>query len=163
MHKTFVFLLLAVTGCGQASTGTVGGGGQSQIVGSWLSDGSNVAPLLNGAPFNYVKITADFKADGSYVVTGLDKSNKLTTFVGTYQDGASEVEGIQQITVHQDSPATTLAVGIYTVYTDNTMDYEVVQTQPTNGITPPTATGGFGSTVYNGKKISTLIQKFAKQ
>ncbi len=161
MHRTFVFLLL-VSGCGQASSGTGGGGGQSEIVGSWLSDGADVAPLLNGAPFNYTKITADFKADGSYVVTGLDKSNKLTTFVGTYEDGPSEVTGIQAITVHQDSPATTLAVGIYTV-SDTTMQYEVVQTQPTNGITPPTATGGFGSTVYNGMKISTLIQKFAKQ
>jgi hypothetical protein len=39
----------------------------------------------------------------------------------------------------------------------------VVQTQPTNGLQPPTVTTGFGSTVYNGAKISTLIQKFTRQ
>jgi hypothetical protein len=39
----------------------------------------------------------------------------------------------------------------------------VVQTQPTNGLAPPTADAGFGSTVFNGKQISTLIQKFNRQ
>ena len=43
------------------------------------------------------------------------------------------------------------------------MQYEVVQTQPTNGLQPPSADKGFGSTIYNGKPISTLIQKYSRQ
>ena len=52
---------------------------------------------------------------------------------------------------------------IDTTVTPARMEYEVVQTQPTNGLTPPTPEGGFGSTIYNGKPISTLIQKYSKQ
>jgi hypothetical protein len=157
-------VLALAAGCGSATGTNVGGGAQSPIVGSWLSEGADVAPLLANAPFNWTKITADFKADGTYVVTGLDKSNKLTTFTGTYQDMPSEVDGILDITVTQVMPANTLAVGIYAIDAPGThMQYEVVQTQPTNGLEPPTAAAGFGSSVYNGKKIATLIQKFSKQ
>ena len=53
-------------------------------------------------------------------------------------------------------PSTALAEGMYQVDTTQTparMQYEVVQTQPTNGLTPPTPSKGFGSTVYNGSQI----------
>jgi hypothetical protein len=43
------------------------------------------------------------------------------------------------------------------------MQYEVVQTQPTNGLQPPTPDKGFGSTIYNGMQIATLIQKYSRQ
>jgi hypothetical protein len=157
---------MAVCGCGEA-TGSVGGGATvNPIVGNWISSGADVAPLLAGKPFYYTKITATFNTDGSYTVDGIDTSNKDTTFTGAWSATPTAAGGLYDITVSQTQPANTTAVGIYSV--DNTvsparMTYEVVQTQPTNGITPPTSDKGFGSTVFNGMPITTLIQKFSRQ
>jgi hypothetical protein len=157
---------MALCGCGEA-TGTVGGGAMTNpLVGSWISQGNDVAVLLAAKPLNYTKITATFNDDGSYTVDGIDTSNKDTTFTGTYTATPSSVNGIINITVTQVQPANTLAQGIYSIDTSVSparMTYEVVQTQPTNGLTPPTADKGFGSTVFNGAMISTLIQKFNRQ
>jgi hypothetical protein len=158
----FAFTLFAVVGCGRATSTSGPDQMQSALVGSWLSDGADVAPLLAAAPFNYTRITADFAKDETYVVTGTDKSGKTTTFTGTYSETPSATPGLVSITVQQVQPATTLAEGIYRV-DGALLTYEVVQTQPTNGLQPPTADAGFGSTVYNGKMITTLIQKFQRQ
>jgi hypothetical protein len=153
-----------VAACGTATDGTNNNQQSSPLVGSWLSSGGDVAPLLAKAPFNYVRITAQFNDDNTYVVTGTDKDNKLTTFTGTYSDTQSDQSTIYSITVHQSQPASTTAVGIYSIDSSSgKLRYEVVQTQPTNGLQPPTAAAGFGSTVYNGMKIDTLIQNFIKQ
>lgn len=157
---------MALCGCGEA-TGMVGAGGsQNPIIGNWLSQGNDVAPLLASKPFYYTKITATFNTDGTYTVDGIDTSNKDTTFTGTWSAEQSSVPGIWNITVTQTQPASTLAVGIYQIDTGSApahMTYEVVQTQPTNGLAPPTADKGFGSTVFNGMQIATLIQKFDRQ
>ena len=161
------FALAPLTFLGGCGTSTDGGNpnqGASPLIGSWLSQGGDVAPLLAKAPFNYVKITAQFNDDGSYLVTGTDKDNKVTNFTGTYMDAVSSQDGIYTITVHQSQPASTTAQGIYSIDSSTgKLRYEVVQTQPTNGLQPPTADAGFGSTVYNGMKITALIQTFNKQ
>jgi hypothetical protein len=155
-------LVVLAVGCGEA-TGPVGGNTQKQaIVGDWLSEGANVAPLLAGAPFNWTKITATFDSDGSYTVLGTDKADKQTTFAGTWIADPTDIGGIYDITINQATPATTTAEGIFQV-SGTSMKYEVVQTQPTNGLLPPSAKEGFGSTIYNGKKIDTLIQTFVRQ
>ncbi len=154
--------LFVLSGCGTASGPDNTQQQQQPIVGDWLSSGADVAPLLAGAPFNWVKITANFDPSGSYTVLGTDKDGKQTTFAGTYVATESDVAGIWNITVNQSAPATTTAVGIYQI-AGTQMKYEVVQTQPTNGLSPPTAKAGFGSTIYNGKAIATLIQTFVRQ
>jgi hypothetical protein len=158
---------LATAGCGNAvdPTGT-GGTAQNPLVGTWLSQGADVAPLLAGAPFNNVSITATFNADGSYTVDGIDTSNKDTMYAGAYVTTASSVAGVVDITLMQTAPSTATAQGIFSIdatVTPPRMQYEVVQTQPTNGLVPPTAEKGFGSTIYNGQPISTLIQKYSRQ
>jgi hypothetical protein len=166
-HKLLATAFLStLCACGTASTGGGTNTMSSPLVGSWLSAGSDVAPLLAGAPFKWTKITADFKADQSYVVTGLDADGKTTVFTGTYMDAPTEVPQIWSIAVTQSAPASTLADGIYQIDASAKparMRYEVVQTQPTNGLQPPTPQAGFGSTVYNGMKISSLIQNFVRQ
>jgi hypothetical protein len=158
---------MLLAGCGQAvDTGGTGGMMQDPLVGNWLSQGADVAPLLAGAPFNYTQITADFHADGTYAVVGLDASAKETDFTGTWQAQASSVSGIFSIDLSQTTPSVVQSEGIYridTTVTPNRMTYEVVQTQPTNGLAPPTAEAGFGSTVFNGKQIATLIQNYSRQ
>ena len=157
---------MLLAGCGTAVE-TGGTGMQQQpIIGSWLSAGADVAPLRAGAPFNNTKITATFKADGSYSVVSFDTSNKEIDYAGTYQIMPSTVNNIVQIRCSQVMPSTAQAEGMYQIDTTQTparMQYEVVQTQPTNGLQPPTPDKGFGSTIYNGTQISTLIQKYSRQ
>jgi hypothetical protein len=166
MRATLALLTL-LAGCGEAIDATGGGGNaQSALIGSWLSAGADVAPLLAAAPFNNVQITATFNTDKTYAVLGIDKDNKMLPYNGTYELTESDVPGIFNIVCHQVMPQTATAEGMLQIDTTvmpARMQYEVVQTQPTNGLTPPTADGGFGSTLYNGKQISTLIQKFSKQ
>ena len=158
---------MLLAGCGNAVDTTGSGGNQQQpVVGTWVSQGADVAPLLAGAPFNNVKITATFNGDATYSVVGIDSSNKEIDYTGTYQIMPATVGNIVQIRLSQVTPSTAQAEGMYQVdtsQTPNRMQYEVVQTQPTNGLTPPTPDKGFGSTVYNGMQISTLIQKYSRQ
>jgi hypothetical protein len=158
---------MMLAGCGNAVDTTGGTSSQQNaIVGSWLSSGGDVAPLLAGAPFNDAKITATFNNDGTYTVVSIDTSNKEIDYAGTYQIMDSGVGTIWQIRCSQVMPSTAQAEGMYQVDTTQTpvrMQYEVVQTQPTNGLTPPEPGKGFGSTVYNGDQIATLIQKYSRQ
>jgi hypothetical protein len=157
---------MLLAGCGNAVEVNGTGTQQQPVIGTWLSQGADIAPLLAAAPFNNVKITATFKDDGTYTVVGIDSSNKEIDYAGTYQIMPSNVNNIVEIRLSQVMPSTAQAEGMYQVDTSqmpNRMQYEVVQTQPTNGLTPPTPDKGFGSTVYNGMQISTLIQKFSRQ
>lgn len=157
---------MILAGCGTAMEGTGTGTQQQPIIGTWLSQGADVAPLLAGAPFNNTKITATFKDDGSYTVVSFDTSNKEIDYAGTYQIMPSTVGNIIQIRCSQVAPSTAQAEGMYQIDTSLTparMQYEVVQTQPTNGLQPPSPDKGFGSTIYNGAQISTLIQKYTRQ
>ncbi|HWE28607.1 MAG TPA: hypothetical protein VHB97_11425, partial [Polyangia bacterium] len=157
---------MMLAGCGNAVA--VGGdGGQDQpIVGTWLSQGADVAPLLAGSPFNNAKITATFKNDATYTVVSIDTSNKELDYSGTYQIMPSTVNNIIQIRLAEVTPSTAEVEGMYQIDTTQMpprMQYEVVQTQPTNGLQPPSPDKGFGSTLYNGMQISTLIQKYSRQ
>jgi hypothetical protein len=159
---------MMLAGCGTAvdTGGGTGGSQQAAIIGTWVSAGADVAPLLAGAPFNNTKITATFNNDGTYSVVSIDTSNKELDYAGTYQIMTSDVANITQIRCSQVMPSTAQAEGMYQVDTTQMparMQYEVVQTQPTNGLTPPVPDKGFGSTIYNGTQISTLIQKYSRQ
>ena len=157
---------MALAGCGTAVDTSVDAAPMSQLTGTWLSQGADVAPLLAGPPFNNAKISATFKADGSYSVDSFDTSNKELLYAGTFVATPSTVAGVYTIKLTQVMPSSAVAEGMYQIDTTVTpahMQYEVVQTQPTNGLQPPTADKGFGSTLYNGKQISTLIQKYTRQ
>ena len=157
---------MMLAGCGTAVDTTGTGPQQQPLYGSWVSQGADVAPLLAGAPFNNTKITATFKDDGSYSVVSFDTSNKEIDYAGTYQIMPSTVSNIIQIRCSQVMPSTAQAEGMYQIDMSTTparMQYEVVQTQPTNGLQPPSPDKGFGSTIYNGTQISTLIQKYSRQ
>ena len=159
-----VFFVFA--GCGTAMDSSTGSGGTNALTGTWLSQGSDVAPLLAAAPFNDVSITATFNGDDTYSVDSVDTSNKHVTFSGTYELTPSSVSGILSITCHQVEPQTATAEGMLQIdgtVTPARMQYEVVQTQPTNGLTPPVPERGFGSTLFNGQPINTLIQNYSRQ
>lgn len=130
------------------------------IVGNWVSNGSNIAPLLAGAPFNTTNITAEFKSDGTYVVVTTDVNNSQVTLLGTYETGAG-VGLIRTISLTQTSPTVLTSEGIY--QNDNgLLTYEVAQTNPPlTGVTKPTPEGGFGSTA-NGLFGVLNVQKYVR-
>ncbi len=133
---------------------------QEAIVGTWVSEGNNVAPLLVGL-FKITKITAKFNANGTYEVVQVDSANASLTLSGTYSVAKSTVGEIYTITANQQAPATLVSEGIYEI-TNTTMKYEVVQTTPSIGAVPPTPALGFGST--NGGALGTLnVQTYVKQ
>ncbi|WP_456407700.1 hypothetical protein [Caldithrix abyssi] len=169
MKRYLNWLLVAVlssafimSACSKSDSGTNNDKEQLPIVGSWLSEGQNVAPLL--LALGIVKIEAQFNDDNTYTVVSYDTSNAMVTYEGTYTAEESSVDDIYNITINQSKPTALTSVGIFMV--DDTKDpremtYEIVQTQPDIGATPPTAEAGFGST--NGGALGTWnVQKYVE-
>jgi len=134
------------------------------IMGKWLSEGANVAPLLVNY-FKVLKVTAEFKTDFTYVVNQFNIGNATTTpdlvFTGTYVIAKSTTGNIWTVTCNQELPYTAVASGIFEIKTSpEVLWYEVVQTSGTQNV-PPTPALGFGSS--NGGTLGVLnIQKFVR-
>ncbi len=148
--------------CSKSDSGTDNDKEKLPIVGSWLSEGQNVAPLL--LALGIVKIEATFNDDNTYTVVSYDTANAAVTFEGTYTAEKSDVDDIYNITINQNKPTALTSVGIFMVDESKDpreMTYEIVQTQPDIGATPPTPEAGFGST--NGGALGTWnIQKYVE-
>ena len=134
------------------------------IIGKWVSEGANVAPLL-ATYFKVAKVEAEFKADFTYKVNQFNTGNTTTTpdliFAGTYEIAKSNVGNIWTITCNQELPMLATASGIFEVKTNpEVLWYEVAQTSGTQNV-PPTPAGGFGST--NGGTLGAMnIQKYVR-
>ncbi len=118
------------------------------IVGTWVSAGSDVAPLLVNL-FAVDSIVATFEANQTYTV--LQYAGGATaplTLSGTYSQSLAN-GSIWNITADQTVPAALTSEGIFQVDPSagpNSMQYEIAQTSPDIGAVPPNATDGFGST-----------------
>ena len=186
-------LVLGISGCGTvevapdlgADLGSGGGGGGNSggdlamapgadlagvapvtVVGTWLSTGANLAPGFTKPPFNVTSITGVFNADKTYAVTSTDSTGKMNTSSGTWTATPSSVAGIFDLTQMQTQPSAATAQGIFQIdatVSPALLTLEGVQTMPSVGATPPTAEGGFGSTVVNGMKTSDWVQKYVRQ
>ena len=134
------------------------------IIGKWLSEGDNVAPLLV-TYFKVDHIIAEFKADFTYEVQQFNTGNETTTpdliFSGTYSISKSTTGEIWTIDIAQEQPYAATASGIFEVKTSpEVLWYEVVQTSGTSN-TPPTPEAGFGSS--NNSTLGTSnIQKYVR-
>ena len=132
-------------------------GETSAIVGDWVSEGDNLAPLFQTATYNYTSIDATFEASGSYEVIAITGGGDTYTFTGTYTvDASTDPHGI---VLEQTSPAAATSEGIFAI-TDGEMEYEVVVTTPDYGFTAPTPETGFGSTAGAGLSEGDNIQIF---
>lgn len=132
------------------------------IVGEWYSSGANVAPLLV-TYFAVDSIYTKFESNNTYRVESYSGGAK-TVYLGTYTQEKSGAGAIWKIVLNQTAPTAVKSEGIFEISTGTppyTMQYEVVQTEPSIGATPPTAEKGFGST-SNGALGETNIQKFVK-
>lgn len=167
MKKLFFVLaaaLFVLSACDESTDETKYDPATDGIAGEWDSKGEDVALLLK----NYFKVDsiyAKFNSNNTYLVESFSQGTK-TTYSGTYAQKVSSVAGIWDITLNQSTPTAVTSVGIFEVTkgTDNKyrMKYEVVQTEPNIGATPPTASAGFGSS--SGGALGTMnIQTFVKR
>ncbi len=124
-----------------ADTSDTGTADASLTAGTWVSEGENVSDLL--AYFDVARVEATFAAGGTYNVVSTDTQGTETTLTGTWVAGTSTTPGT--ITLNQATPSTATAEGIWQI-DGRTLTYEVVQTSPAVGCSPPTPADGFGST-----------------
>ncbi len=132
------------------------------IVGKWYSSGANLSFILVFEGFD--SIYAEFKGDNTYLIESFRTNGAKTNLTGTFTQSHSSVTGIWDITVNQASPIALTSVGIFQISPSDpiSMKYEIVQTQPAlPGITPPTATAGFGST-SDGAYLMNNVQTYVK-
>ncbi|MCB9675748.1 MAG: hypothetical protein H6737_11560 [Alphaproteobacteria bacterium] len=125
----------------------------SDIVGDWVSEGADVAPLL--AANDVVRVDASFMDDGTYVVTSTDSQGAEIDFSGTFT--LDETTSPAGIVLEQTSPYGATARGIWE-YDGSMMRYEVVQDGL--GFTAPSSDSGFGSTSGPGLEAGWNIQTF---
>ncbi len=139
------------------TAGDTGASGNVLPGGTWVSEGDNISALL--AYFDFVRVEADFAAS-SYEVRATDADGLETTFTGSYTVDLSTVP--HGITLAQTSPSSATSSGIWQVE-GTTLTYEVVQTSPSSGCTPPTPEAGFGSTACGqpipaGSNVQTFVR-----
>lgn len=167
--KKLLLLLPAVlfffTGCKKDDSTTVTPPAETDpIVNTWVSEGADVAPGLK-ATLKTKKIVATFNANKTYTVIATDSTGGQVTYTGTFVTSTNTGSTIRSIVLTQTSPTAVTSTGIYKVDSTGGMKYEVVQTTPAiTGFEAPTATGGFGSTKYNGTPLGTTwVQGFVLQ
>ncbi|MCC5927064.1 MAG: hypothetical protein JJU41_10950 [Bacteroidetes bacterium] len=160
---TLAALALMLIGFGCSSSSSDDDAQVELIVGSWTSQGEDVAPGLAGAPFNTVRIDAVFNENGTYNVVSIDANDAQVTFTGTYELGPETPSGIRQIILSQSEPVAVTSTGIFQV-DGNRMTYEVIQTTPAiENFNPPTVEGGFGSTSFGTVALGpTWIQRYSR-
>ncbi|GIV45725.1 MAG: hypothetical protein KatS3mg036_0543 [Ignavibacterium sp.] len=167
MKKLLIFALFAsltflYVGCDSSDdNGTTPPPPQDPIVGTWISEGSDVAPGLV-ATLKTVRIVATFNANNTYNVVATDSAGAQVTYSGTYSVTENSGTTIRSIVLNQSVPTSVTSTGIYEVDANGFLKYEVIQTTPEiAGFTPPTAAEGFGSTKFNGVPLGlTWIQNF---
>lgn len=133
---------------------------ETGVIGYWISAGANVAPVLSS--FGIDSITADFKADNTYMVLAYTPDGSSTTFSGTYVQSHSGVGNIYNISLSQTGGVESEGIFEVTGGAQTIMKYEVAQTAPeVPGVTPPTAEAGFGSTAggaFGTGNIQTFVR-----
>lgn len=127
------------------------------LVGDWLSEGEDLSELF--APY-FTKVTASFSADGSYEVEATYENGASQAFTGSYV--ADEGTSPASIVLTQTSPSAAVAEGIFEVAGD-VLTYEVAQTEPDQGYSPPTPESGFGTTSGGGIEAGVNVQTYRRQ
>jgi len=131
---------------------------ESGIIGKWSA--YDISAILQSLSFDD-SLYANFKADQSYKVTAFYLGTPLS-FEGTYTQTKSASNDIWDIVLTQTLPSAVTSQGIFKVFAAATdsMYYEVAQVDPAiAGVTPPTASAGFGST--SGGALGTMnLQKY---
>lgn len=165
MLATVVLAAFGMAACGDEDPTDIGSD-DDEIVGTWFSGGDDVALGLQ-LLFGTDSIFATFNDDGTYTVLEyrtVEGVEDTEDYDGTYQTGAEADGQIRSIMLNQATPYTATARGIFQVSGNGDgMTYEVIQTEPSSGATPPTVEGGFGSTVANDQETDLFVQQYVRR
>lgn len=132
------------------------------VTGVWTAGGTDIAPLLADT---ITEITMRFKADSTYIIEQTHTSGLSSSSSGTYSVNKSGgVNDVYPVSLFQTLPSAATLKGIFEineVIEPEEMTFELVQTQPNIGFTPPTPENGFGST-NEGNLGTTNISRFQR-
>ncbi len=128
-------------------------------IGSWLSAGNNVSPLLAGDPFNIDSLRVAFDEDLVVTASQLVVGGAWTTFAGTYTVVESASGDADEITIDYEFFSQG-GIGLVTSGNPDELMLEVVQTIPDFGFVPRTPETGFGSDPLYG---TTNIQIYERE
>jgi len=140
---------------GNTATGTINLNVTDAIVGTWISEGANLGVAF--AELGFTSIEAIFDADGGYVVNS-DFAGTPIVQEGVYTTSVSSNGNIRTIRLEQSVPNALVAEGIYEVDADGLV-YEAIDVSQG---TPPTADGGFGSSVVPNDDGSDYTQTYVR-
>ncbi len=162
--KKVLFILISaailVSGCKKSDEEAKYNPANDGLIGTWLSAGDNVAVLLS-LYFGVDSITAVFNENNTYSVVSYAEGTP-TNYSGTFVQTKPASGTIWNIKLLQSAPTAVTSEGIFEItgtHPDFLLTYEVVQTEPNIGATPPTAEAGFGSS--SGGALGDMnIQKF---
>lgn len=151
-----VVAVVAVTAC---SLDNGAPSHQDELVGTWISAGSDVAIGLTSTA-RAAGVRATFEADSTYVIEIADSTDGMTRQSGMWSASAGR-DVARAITLYQTLPSPRVEQGVFLV-SGARLTYEVVPVQPADaGLSPPTIASGFGSTTQHGNaRGSTWIQRF---
>jgi hypothetical protein len=162
--KKLLYLLIALLSISfVACSDDDGDGGTDPVedakpwVGTWLSAGTNVAPILV-AVFQYDSVRVTMNADNTVVLESHIANGAWSTLPGVYTVSESSSGNVHAININYTAFEQD---GIIEVITGNPdqMKLEAVQTVPDIGATPRTPETGFGSDAALGvNNIQTYIR-----
>lgn len=153
--------LLIFVSCSKDSTSSEDEGRTPEAwEGSWLSAGTNVAPLLVTL-FNYDSVRVVFGENTVTLTSHVAGGAWTPEDQGTYTVTKSQTGDIHTIDIAYSAFEQS---GIIQVVSGNpdTLNLEAVQVVPDIGATPPTVAAGFGST-SGGAFGTTNVQVYVKE
>jgi hypothetical protein len=145
----------------ETSDTTTGGCAEVELVGEWLSEGDNVAPLLVNV-LNLESVQALFE-EVTFQVNSTDADGNMGQQTGTYSIQACPGSDTKHsIVLDQTAPSAITVEGIFEI--DGCMDpavmrYEVIQTQPDLGAVPPTCDDDFGTGQFGADNIQVFVRQ----
>jgi hypothetical protein len=150
------FAVVALTAACNSDS-AMGPARQDEIIGTWISTGSDVAVGLTST-MRAAAVRATFKQDFTYTIELVDSTHATLTYAGTWSVSGAE-ETIRTIALAQTSPTTGSGQGVFQV-SGARMTFEVgPMTQ--QGFGSSNVAGGFGSSASpDGVASSVWIQRF---
>ncbi|MFC2139340.1 hypothetical protein ACFLR4_01650 [Bacteroidota bacterium] len=137
-------LMIGFAACSSSDDSPTNGGDDTPAwVGTWLSAGTDVAPLLV-ALFDYDSVRVTMNADNTISLESHIAAGAWSTLPGVYTVTEATTGDIHYININYTAFE---QEGIFQVVagTPDRMQLEVVQTVPDIGAVPRTAASGFGS------------------
>ena len=149
------FAVVALTAACNSDS-AMGPARHNDIIGTWISTGSDVAVGLTTS-MKAAAVKATFSANNTYRIEVVDSTLTTITYSGTWS--ASSGEGIRTITLNQQTPTVGTEQGAFLV-DGARLTYEVVPMSAARGSAAGGPAASFGSSNDGTTSSSIWIQRF---